>query len=63
MPVVDASDSNLAAYGRLVEAPESCGVEIVRWPAQGSRPFDAVHTRVFIDYPREFGCLFEAALT
>src|SRR5207247_515212 len=40
MPVVDASDSNLAGYGRLVEGPDSCGVEIVRWPAQSSRPVD-----------------------
>jgi hypothetical protein len=62
MPIVDASDSNLGGYGRLVEAPDSCGVEIVHWPAQGSRPVDAVHARVSIDYPREFGCLLEAAL-
>lgn len=40
MPVVDASDETLRGYGRLVGDPEACAVEIVRWPAQGSRPVD-----------------------
>ncbi len=40
MPVVDASDATLAGYGRLVDDPAHCPVEIVRWPAQGTRPVD-----------------------
>ena len=40
MPVVDARDAVLAGYGRLVDAPDACAVEIVRWPAQGWRPVD-----------------------
>ena len=40
MPVVDASDVTLAGYGRLVDSPGACEVEIVRWPAQGWRPVD-----------------------
>lgn len=40
MPVVDATDQNLVGYGRLVDDPDECKVEIVRWPAQGRRPID-----------------------
>ena len=40
MPVVDATALTLEGYGRLVEDPEHCTVEIVRWPAQGWRPVD-----------------------
>lgn len=40
MPLVDASDATLAGYGRLVDDPQECTVEIVRWPAQGWRPVD-----------------------
>ncbi|HUP07300.1 MAG TPA: ureidoglycolate lyase [Caldimonas sp.] len=40
MPVVDATDAALDGYGRLVEDPQACAIEIVRWPAQGSRPVD-----------------------
>ena len=40
MPVVDASAKTLAGYGRLVDDPAECRVEIVRWPARGSRPID-----------------------
>jgi hypothetical protein len=40
MPVVDASDASLGGYGHLVDSPEACDVEIVRWPAQGWRPVD-----------------------
>ena len=40
LPVVDATDENLAGYGRLVDDPASVAVEITRWPAQGSRPVD-----------------------
>ncbi len=113
MPVVDATDDNLAGYGRLVDDSKDVRVEIVRWPARGWRPVDddsgdeggttqgvfvsewqgdvlyglyihpdiwhegvfarrgtqrffdsqgAVHARVSIDFPREFGCLLEAVL-
>ena len=40
MPVVDATDANLAGYGRLVDDPKDVRLEIVRWPAQGWRPVD-----------------------
>ncbi len=41
MPVLDASPETLEGYGRLVDEPEQCQIEIVRWPAQGTRPIDA----------------------
>ncbi len=41
MPVVEATASTLRGYGHLVDAPEQCKIEIVRWPAQGTRPIDA----------------------
>jgi hypothetical protein len=41
MPVVDASPAALRGYGRLVDNPAECEVEIVRWPQRGSRPIDA----------------------
>lgn len=41
MPVVDATAESLAGYGCLVDDPETFEVEIVRWPAQGTRPVDA----------------------
>ncbi len=40
MPVVDATEENLRAYGTLVDTPDGFHVEIVRWPAQGWRPVD-----------------------
>jgi len=40
MPVVDATPATLEGYGFLVDDPASCTIEIVRWPAQGSRPVD-----------------------
>jgi hypothetical protein len=40
MPVVDATPETIQGYGRLVEDPEECPIEIVRWPAQGSRAID-----------------------
>jgi hypothetical protein len=40
MPIVDASDAALDGFGRLVEDPASCPVEIVRWPSRGKRPVD-----------------------
>lgn len=41
MPVVDASPENLQGYGLLVDDPEQCKVEIVRWPVAGWRLVDA----------------------
>ena len=40
MPVVDATAATLTGYGRLVDDPAHCQVEIVRWPARGRRPVD-----------------------
>jgi Ureidoglycolate lyase len=40
MPVVDATDAALEGFGRLVDRPEDCAVQIVRWPARGWRPVD-----------------------
>jgi len=40
MPVVDATAEALDGYGRLVDDPAACDIEIVRWPAQGRRPVD-----------------------
>jgi hypothetical protein len=39
--VVDATPSTLEGYGCLVDDPGSFKVEIVRWPARGTRPVDA----------------------
>ena len=33
MPVVDATPATLDGYGRLVDDPNECRVEIVQWPA------------------------------
>jgi hypothetical protein len=40
MPVVGATPGSLRGYGHLVDDPSQCEVEIVRWPAQGTRPVD-----------------------
>ena len=40
MPVVEATPQTLHGYGHLVEDPQQCRIEIVRWPAQGWRPVD-----------------------
>jgi hypothetical protein len=40
MPVIDATPAALEGYGFLVDDPASCRIEIVRWPALGSRPVD-----------------------
>jgi len=40
MPIVDATTKSLTGYGHLVSDPNACQVEIVRWPAQGTRPID-----------------------
>lgn len=41
MPVVTATATTLEGYGYLVDDPNAVRVEIVPWPAQGSRPTDA----------------------
>ena len=40
VPLVLADDAVLEGYGRLVDDPDGCPVEIVRWPATGTRPVD-----------------------
>jgi hypothetical protein len=40
MPVVSATQDTLEGYGLLVDDPDECDIEIVRWPAQGTRPID-----------------------
>ena len=40
MPVVDATAASLEGYGHLVDDPSKCKMQIVRWPAQGTRPVD-----------------------
>ena len=40
MPIVEATPDALEGYGMLVDDPEQCPIEIVRWPALGSRPVD-----------------------
>ena len=40
IPVLDATPSALDGYGHLVDDPQDCRIEIVRWPAQGWRPVD-----------------------
>ena len=41
VPVVPADDISVEPYGRLVDDPDDCEIEIVQWPAQGWRPVDA----------------------
>jgi len=40
VPLVAATDDSVAGYGRLVDDPAACDIEIVRWPAQGWRAVD-----------------------
>ncbi|HEY2559631.1 MAG TPA: ureidoglycolate lyase [Caldimonas sp.] len=40
MPIVEATAQSLAGFGRLIDDPAECSVEIVRWPARGRRPID-----------------------
>jgi hypothetical protein len=40
VPLVEATPGNLKDYGCLVDDPQSCEIEITRWPAQGWRPVD-----------------------
>jgi hypothetical protein len=41
MPVVEATAATLAGYGYLVDDAATCVIEIVRWPAVGTRAIDA----------------------
>jgi ureidoglycolate lyase/seryl-tRNA synthetase len=41
VPLIVADESTVAEYGRLVDDPDDCPIEIVQWPAQGWRPVDA----------------------
>jgi hypothetical protein len=40
MPLVAATVQSMQPYGKLVDDPEECPIEVVRWPAQGMRPID-----------------------
>ncbi len=40
VPLIEADDASMEGYGYLVDDPEGCEIEIVRWPAQGWRPID-----------------------
>ena len=40
VPLFEATEENLEGFGRLVDDPEECEIEIVRWPAPGWRPVD-----------------------
>src|ERR1700757_4815791 len=40
MPVLDATPITLNGFGKLVADPHECSIEIVQWPAAGTRPVD-----------------------
>jgi hypothetical protein len=40
VPLIVATDETLVGYGCLVDDPQDCEIEIVRWPASGWRPVD-----------------------
>ncbi len=40
MPLIEATAATLDGYGHLVADRARCKIEIVRWPAQGTRPVD-----------------------
>jgi ureidoglycolate lyase len=40
MPLIEANPETLRGFGRLVDDPRACMIEIVRWPAKGWRPVD-----------------------
>ena len=40
VPLLEATAESVEGYGLLVEDPEECEIEIVRWPAQGWRQVD-----------------------
>lgn len=41
VPLIAATDDSVKGYGYLVDNPDDCVVEIVRWPVPGWRPVDA----------------------
>jgi hypothetical protein len=41
LPIVEATPRALEVYGCLIDDPSDCRIEIVRWPATGTRPVDA----------------------
>ncbi|MEM7292232.1 MAG: ureidoglycolate lyase [Pseudomonadota bacterium] len=41
VPLIEATDETVQGYGKLVDSPDECEIEIVTWPAQGWRPIDA----------------------
>lgn len=40
VPLIRATADSVKGYGRLVDDPDQCEIEIVRWPQQGWRPVD-----------------------
>lgn len=40
VPLIKASNETLQGYGCLVDDPATFAIEIVQWPAQGTRPVD-----------------------
>ncbi len=40
VPLIEATDKTVKGYGCLVDDPDDCEIEIVRWPAAGWRPVD-----------------------
>jgi hypothetical protein len=40
VPLIEATEESIRGYGCLVEDPDGFEIEIVRWPALGSRPID-----------------------
>lgn len=40
VPLIRATDASVGDYGYLVDDPETCEIEISRWPAQSWRPVD-----------------------
>ena len=40
VPLIEATDESVKGYGRLIDDPANCDIEITRWPAQGWRQVD-----------------------
>ena len=40
VPLIIATEESVEGYGQLVDDPDQCEIEIVKWPAQGWRPVD-----------------------
>jgi len=41
VPLIEATEASVRGYGRLVDDPDNCEIEISTWPAQDWRPVDA----------------------